>query len=119
MRSAEAIDVGDARPIRQRLRRQPPAHQAAVDEHVSDILRQGIIEPAQSPWVANLVMVKKKSGECRCCVDLRNLNEVIRKDAYCFPRIDACLEAMTGAAWFTTFDLRSSYYQVEVEERNR
>ena len=114
-----AIDVGNAPPVRQRLRRQPPAHQAAVDEHVQTMLDQGIIEPAQSPWAANLVMVMKKSGEYRCCVDYRSLNLVTKKDTYCLPRIDACLDAMAGAAWFSTFDLRSSYYQDELEESSK
>lgn len=113
------IDVGDAPPVRQRLRRQPPAHQAAADEHVRSMLEQGIIEPAQSPWAANIVMVLKKSGEYRCCVDYRALNQVTKKDAYCLPRIDVCLDAMAGAAWFSTFDLRSSYYQVEMDESSK
>ena len=113
------IDVAEAPPARQRLRRQPPAHQAAVDKHVQSMLEQGIIEPAQSPWAANLVMVLKKTGEYRCCVDYRALNNVTKKDAYCLPRIDACLDAMAGSAWFSTFDLRSSYYQVELEQASK
>ena len=113
------IDVGDARPVRQRLRRQPPAHQAAIDAHVTDMLRQGIIEPTQSPWAANLVVVRKKSGEYRICVDFRGLNQATRKDAYSLPRIDSCLDALSGAKWFSTFDLRNSYYQVELAKEDR
>jgi hypothetical protein len=114
-----SIEVGDARPVRQRFRRQPPAHQAAIDVHVRDMLRQDIIEPAQSPWAANLVVVRKKSGEYRCCVDFRGLNEVTLKDAYSLPRIDACLDALAGSVWFSTVDLRNSYYQVELAEADR
>ena len=108
------IDTGDARPIRQPLRRHPPAHQTAIREHVTQMLQQGIIEPAQSPWASNIVLVKKKDGSLRCCVDYRHLNSVTRKDAYPLPRTDACLDAMAGAQWFSTFDFRSSYHQVEV-----
>jgi len=79
------------------------------------MLEQHIIEPAQSPWASNLVLVKNKDGTLRCCVDYRNLNMVTRKDAYPLPRTDTCLDAMSGARWFTTFDLRSSYHQVELE----
>jgi hypothetical protein len=114
-----AIDTGDAQPVRQPLRRQPPAHQTAIREHVQVMLGQGIIEPAQSPWASNLVLVKKKDGSLRCCVDYRQLNFVSKKDAYPLPRTDTCLDAMTGASWFTTLDLRSSYHQVELEHRDR
>jgi hypothetical protein len=113
------IDVGDARPVRQRLRKQPPVHQAAIDAHVTEMLRQGIIEPAQSPWAANVVMVLKKTGEFRCCIDFRGLNQISRKDAYCLPLISTCIDALAGAEWFSTFDLRKSYYQIEVREADR
>jgi hypothetical protein len=110
-----SIVTGDARPVRQTLRRHPPAHQAAIKEHVSTMLKQGVIEPAQSPWASNIVMVKKKDGSLRCCIDYRGLNAVTRKDAYPLPRTDSCLDAMNGAKWFTTFDLRNSYHQLELE----
>ena len=108
------IDTGDARPIRQPLRRHPPAHSVAIRDHVSTMLEQGIIEPTQSPWASNIVLVKKKDGSLRCCVDYRQLNNVTRKDAYPLPRIDVCLDSMSEAQWFSTFDFRSSYHQVEV-----
>lgn len=111
-----SIDTGDARPVRQPLRRHPPAHLDAIQQHVSDMLRQGVIEPAQSPWASNIVLAKKKDGTLRCCIDYRQLNSATKKDAYPLPRIDMCLDAMSGATWFSTFDLRSSYHQVELNE---
>jgi len=114
---SHAIDNGDARPIRQRLRRFPPAHMEAISEQVDDLLRQEVIESAASLWASNLVLVRKKDGSYRCCVDYRQLNSVTRKDAYPLPRIDSCLDAMASAQWFSTFDLRSSYHQVQVDER--
>jgi transposase InsO family protein len=110
-----SIDTGDAKPVRQPLRRQPPAHQAAIKEHVATMLTQGIIEPAQSPWASNVVIVMKKDGTTRCCVDYRQVNNLTRKDAYPLPRTDDCLDALAGARWFTTLDLRSSYHQIEME----
>jgi hypothetical protein len=109
------IHTGDARPIRQPLRRHPPAHAVAIKEHVEAMLQQGVIEKAQSPWASNIVLVRKKDGSLRCCVDYRQLNKVTTKDAYPLPRIDVCLDTMSGAQWFSTFDFRSSYHQVEVQ----
>jgi transposase InsO family protein len=107
-----SIDTGDGRPIRQPLRRHPPAHEDVIRQQVDDLLHQGIIEPAQSPWASNIVLVKKKDGSLRMCVDYRQVNSVTKKDAYPLPRTDACLDAMSGSVWFSTFDLRQSYHQV-------
>jgi len=74
------IDTGDARPVKQQLRRYPAAHVEAISEHVDNMLKQGTIEPASSPWASNIVLVKKKDGSLRCCVDYRQLNSVTRKD---------------------------------------
>jgi hypothetical protein len=112
------IDTADAKPFRQQLRRFPPAHVAAISDHVDSMLAQGIIEPACSPWASNIVLVRKKDGSFRCCVDYRQLNLVTRKDAYPLPRIDVCLDAMAKAKWFSTFDLRSSYHQVNVNPQD-
>ena len=83
------------------------------------MLQQGIIEKASSPWASNIVLVKKKDGTFRCCIDYRQLNNVTVKDAYPLPRIDSCLNAMAEAKWFCTFDLRSSYHQVGVAPEDR
>jgi len=109
------MDTGGAPPFRQPLRRFPPAHVQAIAEHVDNMFRQGVIEPACSPYASNLVLVKKKDQSFRCCVDYRQLIVSTRKDAYPLPRIDVCLDAMASAKWFSTFDLRSSYHQVPVE----
>jgi len=85
------IDTADAKPIRQQLRRHPPAHREAISQHVDNYLKQGVIEPASRPWASNLVVVRKKDGSYLCCVDYRALNSVTRKDAYPLPRIDSCL----------------------------
>ena len=54
------IDIADAKPVRQQLRRHPPAHRDAISQQVDDYLKQGVIEPASSPWASNLVLVRKK-----------------------------------------------------------
>ncbi|KRX76089.1 Transposon Tf2-9 polyprotein [Trichinella sp. T6] len=83
------------------------------------MLERGLIEPAEGPWSSPVVLAKKKEGSSRFCVDYRRLNEVTRKDAQPLPRIDVTLDALAGAKWFTTLDLASGYWQVEVDKRDR
>jgi len=108
------IDTAGAKPVRQQLRRHPPAHRNVISQQVDDYLKQGVIEPAFGPWASNLVLVRKKDGSYRCCVDYRALHSVTRKDEYPLARIDSCLDALASAKWFSTFDLRSAYHHVKV-----
>jgi len=106
------IDTGSERPVKQALRRQPYSHLESIDKQVQDMLKAGIIEPSQSPWVANVVMVTKKDGNPRFCVDYRRLNDCTVKDFYPLPRIETCLDTLGGSKYFSTFDLRSGYHQL-------
>jgi hypothetical protein len=111
-----AIDTGDHRPIRQALRRHPTAHLETIDEQVEEMRKNGIIEPAASPWASNIVLAKKKDGSLRLCVDYRNLNHITYQDTYPLPHIDTCLNALQGASWFSTLDLRSGYHNIPIRE---
>jgi len=82
------------------------------------MLEYGIIEPAASPWASNVVLVKKKDGSLRFCVDYRQLNSITIKDSYPLPLIDNCLNALAGSSWFSTLDLRSGYYNVPIAEQD-
>ncbi len=106
------IDTGDAIPIRQPPRRIPLAQQGEYDQEIESMREKGVIEPGQSPWASPVVLVRKKDGSLRFCVDYRRLNSVTRFDAYPLPRIDETLDALGGARWFTTLDLLSGYWQV-------
>ena len=85
------IDTGDVKPVRQPLRRFPPANVESISQHVDTMLEQGVIKPASSPWASNVVLVKKSDGTFRCCIDYRKLNAVTRKGVYPLPRINDCL----------------------------
>ena len=77
------------------------------------------MEPSTSPWASPIVLVRKQDGSTRFCIDYRKLNDVTRKDAYRLPRIDATLDTLHGSQWFSTLDLLSGYWQVEVDEADR
>ena len=82
------------------------------------MIQKDVIQKSSSPWASGIVMVEKKDGSKRFCVDYRRLNDVIIKDAYPLPRIDDSFDQMSGAKWFSCLDLSSGYWQVEVEECN-
>ena len=102
------IDTADHRSIKQALRRHPPLHQQTIKEQTAEMMKQDLVEPASSEWAANVVLVKKKTCKLCFCIDYRKLNEATKKDVYPLPRIDECLDAMCGARWFSTFDLRAA-----------
>ena len=114
-----AIETGNSRPARQALRRHPVAHLDEIDRQVDEMLRHDIVEPAASPWASNIVMVRKKDGAYRLCVDYRALNAVTYKDTYPLPHIDTCLNSMDGSSWFSTLDLRSGYHNIPIREQDR
>jgi hypothetical protein len=107
-----SIDTNGVRPIKQRPRRLPFGKRQVEKEEIEKMLAKNIIEPSSSAWASPVVMVTKKDGTIRFCIDYRKLNEVTVKDAYPLPRIDECLEALGGAKWFSTMDLQSGYWQV-------
>jgi hypothetical protein len=109
------IDTGNARPIREPLRRHPLPHLEFIDAHVEKMLQAKVIEPSQGEWAAN-VCLAKKGDTFRFAIDYRRLNNVSKFDCYPIPRIDNCLQTLNGSCWFSTIDLRSSFWQVAQDE---
>ena len=83
------------------------------------MLEIGAISESKSPWASAVVLVRIKDGSLRFCVDLRKLNSRTVKDAYSLPRIDETLDCLNGAQWFTSLDLKSGYWQVEMDEESK
>ena len=113
------IFTGEAQPIRQGVRRIPLARKAELTKLVQGMLDKDVISWSSSPWAAPVVFVQKKDGTYRFCVDYRKLNSVTRKDAYPLPRIDDTLDMLHGSQWFSTLDLASGYWQVEMAQEDQ
>ena len=113
------IDTGASSPIRQHPRRLPCHHRAEVEKQVRDMLAQGVIQPSTSPWSSPIALIKKKDGSYRFCIDYRKLNSVTKIDAHPLLRVDDLLAALNGNTIFSTFDLRSGYWQVGMHPDDR
>ena len=114
-----SIVTGDNPPIKQSCRRAPPSKREHVRQLIQDMLKKDVIQPSSSPWASPVVIVQKKDGSYRFCVDYRKINTITRKDAYPLPRIDDTIEALSGSQWFSTLDLLWGYWQVEMSEEDR
>ena len=105
--------------LRQPYRRQNPAVRREEMAQVQQMLSSNVIRPSNSPWASPVVMVRKKDGSLRFCVDFRQLNTATVKDAHPLPRIDDLLDALHGAKWFLTLDLKNGYRQVPITEQDK
>uniref|UniRef100_A0A8C5Q2D4 ribonuclease H n=1 Tax=Leptobrachium leishanense TaxID=445787 RepID=A0A8C5Q2D4_9ANUR len=113
--ATHAIRLSNFAPFRERSRRIPPRD----IQDVRDILHQmegaGIITESRSPYASPIVVVRKKNGSVRLCIDYRTLNKRTIPDQYTLPRIEDLLNALSGSQWFSVLDLRSGYYQVPMK----
>ena len=113
------IVTGDHKGIKQSGRRLPFHQREEVKELLDGMLERQVIEPSQGSWSSPVVLVKKKDGSTRVCVDFRQLNAVTKKDAQPLSRIDETLDVLGSARWFSCLDLTSGYWQVEVAPEDR
>ena len=90
-----------------------------IQQQVQEMLDLEVIQPSFSPWSAPVVLVKKKDGTWRFCIDYRKLNSVTRKTVYPLPRIDESLSRLEGSHYFTSLDLQSGYWQIAVNPSDR
>ena len=90
-----------------------------VKMHIHEMLDVGAILPSNSPWASAVVLVQKKDGKLRFCIDLRRLNARTIKDTHSLPQIKETLDCLNSAEWFTSLDLKSGYWQVEMEEGSK
>ena len=113
-----SIKLTDNTPFKEPYRRIPPAMYEEVKQHIKEMLDADAIRPSESP-LSNVVLVRKKDGSLRFCIDFRKLNARTVRDAYALPRIDDTIDTLLGAKYFSKLDLRSGYWQVEMEEEDK
>jgi hypothetical protein len=110
------IDTGDAKPIKSPPSRGNPETQEIIKKSINDMLKAGIIEPSRSPWASRIVIVRKKDGTPRFCVDYRDLNNVTVKDSYPLPYQTDIMDSISEAKYFSSLDLASGYWQIKLDE---
>jgi hypothetical protein len=111
--------IPDSKPCNSPPYRYAPAKRQVIEQNLKEMKEEGIIEPSKSPWASPVVLAPKKDGSMRFCVDYRKLNAVTIRDAYPIPRIDDTLDALQEAKFVSTLDLRSGYWQVEMDKESK
>ena len=114
------LNTGDHPPIRQRLYRTPYSRRPIIDEHINDMLKANIIRPSTSPWSSPVVMVPKKDGSWRPCIDYRKINGIVStQNSYPLPVAEDIFSMMNGAKVFSCLDLKSGYWQIKMAEKDK
>ena len=105
-------------PFKLKAYRQPLTKRQIVEDEIDKMLRAGVIRPSQSPFASPITLAPKKSGEIRFCVDYRKLNSMTIRDSYPIPNIQDIFDTLGGSAYFSTLDLRSGYWQLDLDEES-
>ena len=113
------IETGEAPPIKQSFRRMPYAAREEVANQLHRMRKLNVVQPSKSPWASPVVLVKKKDGSFRFCVDYRCLNNVTKPDSFPLPRIDDLLDELGKAKFFSTLDLASGFWQIRVHDNSQ
>jgi transposase InsO family protein len=113
------IRLTDSKPVVAYAYRASTKEREVLKENVEQMVKAGVVRDSRSPWSSPVVMVRKKDGAIRFCVDYRKLNAVTERDVYPLPRIDDTLAALGGKRFFSSLDMWSAYWQIPVEEDSK
>ncbi|CAF1682305.1 unnamed protein product, partial [Adineta ricciae] len=114
-----AIDTGTHKPLYTPPYRKSNRDQEMLRGETQKLLKNDIIEHSTSPWSSPIILVQKKDGTTRFCVDYRRLNQITTKDGFPLPRMDDIYDQLTKATYFSKFDFKSGYFQVPLDEADR
>ena len=110
--------MNNSSPIYFRPRRLSYAEKCCVREIVKGLVKDGIIRPSCSEYASPIVLVKKKNGEIRMCVDFREINKITKRDNFPLPLIEDCVDFFANKKIFTVLDLKSGFHHVRVNEES-
>ena len=115
---SHVIDTGDASPIRQRAYRTAPAARDEISKQTAEMLKLGIIQPSESPWVSTVLLDSKKDGTQRFCVDFRKLNKVTKPQYFPLPTMQSVIDCMAEKQpqIYSLIDAKSGYWQCPLDE---
>jgi hypothetical protein len=113
------INTGNNEPIAMKPYKADIEKRKIIKDEIEKMEKAGIIRKGYGPWASPVVIVGKKDGSKRFCIDYRKINNITITDAHPLPRIDDLLEQMRMAKWFTTMDLASGYWQIAMEEEDK
>ena len=114
------IPTGNHTPVAVRPYRAPVHLRETLSKEIEEMLKAGVIAPSYSPWSAPVVLVTKKDGSMRFCVDYRRLNAITERDEYPLPRISDLIDSLSGRSCiFSTLDLLSGFWQIRVHPKDR
>ena len=114
-----SIDTGDHKPIRETAYRVNPHKRKIIEDEIKKMFEKDVIERSDSPWSSPVTLVLKPNGKWRFCIDFRKLNSITRRDNHPIPRTDTLLEKFGGSKWFSTMDMASGFWQIEMKEEDK
>jgi hypothetical protein len=116
-----ALEIrASSKPVKQRLRRFDEEKRKVIGEEIHKLLEAGFIKEVYHPeWLANPVLVKKKSGKWRMCIDYTSLNKACSKVPFSLPRIDQIVDSTAGCETLSCLDAYSSYHQIKMKESDQ
>lgn len=114
-----SIPTGDHPPINSSPYRGSVQQQRALTIMLEQLEKANQIRPSSSPWSSPVILIRKKDGEFRFVVDYRKLNAITSRDSYPLPTIESTLQHLAGNGWFSKLDLRSGYFQIPIDEKDK
>ena len=111
--------IENAQPFRDKMRRTPVSFEKEEEKTLNAMLEAGVIQPSTSPWASAPVLVRKKEGGVRWCLDYRHLNDLTIKDQYPLPLISSCYDTLQGNVFMSTLDLAAGYWQIDIAPEDR